>query len=413
MATVQNGSMDYVEAGKEAAVKTHTRPVRPTKRLLSEDGNSCYNILTDHDIDSQAETFPDEQPEGVHPMIWGMLKLIRKDVAKLNDVEKRMAVVEDQLDYDGAEIANLQHKVQKLVESNKTLAGRVMLAEATIDRQKTTITDLKMGSMRDNIIIKTSGPTYKETREEQTESTVRKFLTDEMRIPNVENMYINSSHRMGQANGNFNRMLIDRLQRRRDQTAIIDNASNLQGTNHSITKQYPPEVEERRQFAWADYKKARANRQAARFDGGTLVIGGNPVPKYDPIHHPATSDTLLGAAGPAKPRGVSDVMTEQGHTFQAWAIPADVREGMDQLLQLDELAGALACMKTSILMEICTQDCLLSVYSAICPQITWPSSSRIIRICISPEPGAKVNWHWGQVGWMLADHRDGLWSSSF
>ena len=344
MATVQNGTMDYAEAGEEAAVKTPTRPVRPNKRLLSEDGNSYDNILTDPDIDPQAETFPDEPPEGVHPMMWGMLKLIRKDVAKLNGVENRMAVVEDQLDYDGAEIAKLQQKVQQLVESNKTLAGRLMRAETTIDRQQTTITDLKMRSMRDNIIIKTSGPTYKETREEQTESTVRKFLTDEMRIPNVENICINSSHRMGQANGNFNRMLIARLPRRRDQTAIFDNASNLQGTNYSITKQYPPEVEERRQFAWADYKKARANRQAARFDGGTLVIGGNPVPKYDPIHLPATSDTLLGAAGPAKPRGVSDVMTEQGHTFQAWAIPAhslaDVREGMDQLLQLNELAGA-------------------------------------------------------------------------
>ena len=71
MATVQNGTMDYVEAGEEAAVKTPNRPVRPTKRLLSEDGNSFDNILTDHDIDPQAETFPDEPPEGVHPMMWG------------------------------------------------------------------------------------------------------------------------------------------------------------------------------------------------------------------------------------------------------------------------------------------------------------------------------------------------------
>ena len=197
--------------------------------------------------------------------------------------------------------------------------------------------------MRDNIIIKTSGPTYKETREEQTESTVRKFLTDEMRIPNVE-IYVLTAHTAWHRQmANFNRMLIARLPRHRDQTVIFDNASNLQGTNY-ITKQYPPEVEERRYFAWADYKKARANRQAARFDGGTLIIGGNPVPKNDPIHLPATSDTLLGAAGPAKPHGVSDVMTEQGHTFQAWAIPAhslaDVRESKDQLLQLNELAGA-------------------------------------------------------------------------
>ena len=35
------------------------------------------------------------------------------------------------------------------------------------------------------------------------------------------------------------------------------------------------------------------------------------------------------------------------------------------------------------------------------------------KTCMSPEPGAKANWQWGQVGWMLADHRDGLLSSSF
>ena len=32
--------------------------------------------------------------------------------------------------------------------------------------------------------------------------------------------------------------------------------------------------------------------------------------------------------------------------------------------------------------------------------------------CISPEPGAKANRQWSQVGWMLTHHRDGLLSSS-
>ena len=33
--------------------------------------------------------------------------------------------------------------------------------------------------------------------------------------------------------------------------------------------------------------------------------------------------------------------------------------------------------------------------------------------CISPEPGANAKRLWGRVGYMLADHRDGLSSSSF
>ena len=35
------------------------------------------------------------------------------------------------------------------------------------------------------------------------------------------------------------------------------------------------------------------------------------------------------------------------------------------------------------------------------------------KTCISPEQSAKANWHWGRVGWMFADHRVGLSSSSF
>ena len=254
-----------------------------------------------------------------------------------------MAVVEDQLDYDGAEIAKLKLTVEQLVESNKTLAGRLLCAEGTIDKQQTTITDLKMRSMCDNVIIKTSEPACKDTHEGQTESIVRKFLTDEMRIPG-DIMCINSSHRMGQADGNFSRMLIARLPRRKDQTSIFDNASNLQGTYYSITKQFPSGVEERSQFAWADYEKATTNKLAARFAGGTLVIGGEPVPKYEPIHLPVSSNTLLGVASPVKPRGVSGVMMKQNHALHARSIPAhsltDVLDGMDQLLQLTELAGA-------------------------------------------------------------------------
>ena len=54
--------------------------------------------------------------------------------------------------------------------------------------------------------------------------------------------------------------------------------------------------------------------------------------------------------------------------------------------------------------------CLLSIWiSLACARASkWTK-----QICLLPEPGAKVNWQWGQVGWMLADHKDGLSSSSY
>ena len=312
-------------------------PERPLPGCLS---TSCQS----QPCTLQYTDFPTEPPEGVHPMLWGMLKIIKDDVAQLQGVGDRLTSLEDQADKDGSDIAMIKLSVQQLTSANKTLAGRLMRAEATIEKQQATITDLKMRSMRDNIIIKTTGPVYKDIQDENTDCTIRRFLKDEMHIANVEDIRINSSHRMGQASANYNKMLIARLPCRSDQSKIFDNASALRGTNFSICKQFPPEVEERRQFAWADYKRAKTEKRAARFDGGSLVVGGERITKYDPMSLPPASNTLLGRFCHDVPRGASEVCVEDGHAFQAWAIPVhsldEIREGLDQLLQVTQVAGA-------------------------------------------------------------------------
>ena len=40
-------------------------------------------------------------------------------------------------------------------------------------------------------------------------------------------------------------------------------------------------------------------------------------------------------------------------------------------------------------------------------------NKRIHNVCRLNTVVVTANWHWGRVGWMLADHRDGLSSSSF
>ena len=52
------------------------------------------------------------------------------------------------------------------------------------------------------------------------------------------------------------------------------------------------------------------------------------------------------------------------------------------------------------------------------PDVTPPTHTHThththTQTCISPEQGANAKRLWGRVGWMLADHRDGLSSSSF
>ena len=61
----------------------------------------------------------------------------------------------------GRDLAIIKKDVASLVLANKTLAGRLLRAENTIEKQKAQIIDLRMRSMRDNIIIKTKGTEMK------------------------------------------------------------------------------------------------------------------------------------------------------------------------------------------------------------------------------------------------------------
>ena len=67
--------------------------------------------------------FPDSPPEGVHPMMWSMLKVIRRDVSKINDVQNQVTAIEDQIEKDGADIAQLKLATQHWTSLAKILAS--------------------------------------------------------------------------------------------------------------------------------------------------------------------------------------------------------------------------------------------------------------------------------------------------
>ena len=111
--------------------------------------------------------------------------------------------------------------------------------------------------MRDNIIVKTKGECYKEKRDENTTSVFQTFFRQELKVANAEQISIPWAHRMGWAGNGFNRMVISKVPQAEDQERIFMNASVLNDTEFSISKQLPHKVEERRIFGWAKYKNAR------------------------------------------------------------------------------------------------------------------------------------------------------------
>ena len=111
--------------------------------------------------------------------------------------------------------------------------------------------------MHDYVIIRTKGAAYKECRKENTSSVFRRFLVQEMHVPNAEKIIMTRSNRMGQSIRDMHKIMIAKVAFDGEQRRIFDNAKSLKGTQYSVVKQLPHEVEERRQFAWPDYKGLR------------------------------------------------------------------------------------------------------------------------------------------------------------
>ena len=184
--------------------------------------------------DELAQIILQECPEGVNPILWDMLKSIKQDTAKSSSKAdkalNRVGILEDQADNSGAQIACIIRVMAALTLSNKVLSARLQRAEWVIQRQKADILDLRGRSMRDNIIVKTKGETYRELRERNTALKFRSFLANEMRVANVDRIEIPRSHRMGRAGNGYNRMMITKVPMESDQRRIFANTEALKNT---------------------------------------------------------------------------------------------------------------------------------------------------------------------------------------
>ena len=275
-----------------------------------------------------------------------MLRAIKTNTDNTQDdlelVSGRVTIVENKATVADTDIITLKQQVQELQISNKTLTGRLIRTEIKLGSAEHAINDLTSRSMRDNIIIKTCGPDYSERRNEDTTYLIRKFLATEMRVPDVDKITILRAHRMGQAGNGFNRPMIAKFAFDCDIKRVFSNAKCLKGTNHSISTQIPAEFNERRQFAWSEYKTAKSNDKDARFVGPQLLISGERVGKFDPLVLPPSSLGMVGQVPSKEMCGLSEQLDVKQHSFQAVSLPVnslqDVRNSIDSQLQSSDLS---------------------------------------------------------------------------
>lgn len=296
-----------------------------------EDINALKSVSTDGNLTENADVIK-------------LLLSIKNDTGNhtqaLSNLDTRVELLENS--GNGVEIAKLKETVTELIECNRTLTGRLIRMEKKVSRQGNEICDLKCRSMRDNIIIKTKGDIYKEKRQENTEVLFKTFVEKEMRVADAANISIDRAHRMGPSGGEFNRMMIAKVPSNEDHRRIFMNAKSLKNTNFSISRQFPSEIEERRQFGWPEYKTARSSEVPARFDGGKLLVNNTHIKKFDPMPLPPLSSSTQGHRAPLI-IAESEMKDVDGHTFQAWAVPVNcltaVRDAHDMIVQ-DHTAAA-------------------------------------------------------------------------
>ena len=136
-------------------------------------------------------------------MLWNMLRVIQHNDSKINDIQSQVTTIDDQIEKDGIEIAKWKLTIEQLILASKTLTSHLLSMETTIQRRRAEIVDFKTRSNRDNVIMKTSRATYKEAWNGKTDVAKRKFLRDEIWIPDADGITINGSHCTGQASGNY------------------------------------------------------------------------------------------------------------------------------------------------------------------------------------------------------------------
>ena len=349
LATSPSKNMDQYS---EEINSTHTLVLKPgIEQFTPSNSPSRRRKIEKVSFSPEVANF-DEIPNDIdmNKFLYNMLTSIKQDtMSNQTDVENLKTAVSDIQENSQKESQTI-HKLQidnhNLALSNKIILGRLIRTETKMDQMAAQITDLTTRSMRDNLIIKTSGQKYRAIKNEDTSAKFREFIRDELKVPDTDRMQITRAHRMGRGNEKYNSMMIAKLPYASDQQKIFDNISVLKGTELVITKQYPNVVEERRQFAWKAFKDAKAKGVKANFDStGHLYINNEHMHQYDAMTIPPVS-AAVAAAGPVNILwGRSDIEFVNEHALQAVifkATDADgISEARDKLLADSEMiAGA-------------------------------------------------------------------------
>jgi hypothetical protein len=135
-----------------------------------------------------------------------------------------------------------------------------------------------------------------------------------MHVPGVETFQIPVAHRLGSHTGGFARPILAKFPVAEELSQVLRHTNRLRDTRHSVIRQIPPSMNERKQFAYEEFKAKKVDpRNKARLSNDKLFIKGKIQCQFQRPVLPESSslEAPLIAEGPE--------ISEKGSIFKGYA----------------------------------------------------------------------------------------------
>ncbi|KAJ8280686.1 hypothetical protein GJAV_G00057760 [Gymnothorax javanicus] len=173
-------------------------------------------------------------------------------------------------------------------------------------------------------------------------NTVAVSLSGVMSVPDVPKLWIPVAHRIGSKRTSGNRSIIAKFPVATQLHKVLKHVNRLHDTRNFLSRQLPPEMNERKQFTLDEYRQKKTDpRHKATLVQDKLYLAGKLQTRY---LHPS-----LPSLNPLDPRvpvevGQSNPVEDLGSTFFGFAAHTSSQEDIctvrDQLLQRPDVASA-------------------------------------------------------------------------
>lgn len=185
---------------------------------------------------------------------------------KVSSMETKLNNLEHSREFDSKTIDDMQgrqREIEKMLKDMKKLE----------DEQKERLIDLQCRQMRDNLIFYNINDERDESDQLCTDKLLDLFEND-LKIENARAVRMDRAHRLGRYNPSKTRPIIAKFCFYQEREIVRKAAKNLEGSQYSISQQYPKEIMERRRALVPTLKRLKAEGKRANISVDKLYVEG-------------------------------------------------------------------------------------------------------------------------------------------